>query len=70
MLRALSGVTDASRQQLREEVLSTTPVDFNAFAQTLDQVKENGRVVVLGSSDAIEAAARERAGWLTISRVL
>ena len=70
MLRSLSRVTDESRQQMRQEVLETTSADFSAFGQVLDQIKEHGRVVVLGSSDAIETAARERPGWLTVSRVM
>jgi hypothetical protein len=70
MLRYLSDLTDESRQRLRQEVLSTTPADFNAFGQALEQVKAHGRVVILGSSDASEAAAREHQDWLTVSRVL
>jgi Zn-dependent M16 (insulinase) family peptidase len=70
MLRYLSGDTDARRQRMREEMLSTDLADFRAFAEVLDQVRDTGFVVVLGTQPAIEAAASARPGWLAVSKVL
>ena len=71
MMRHLSGVTDAVRQKIRDEVLGTTTADFVAFADHLDTVRDEGLITVLGSSDAIAAANAEMGGdWLTIRKVL
>lgn len=69
--RYLVGETDAMRQQLRDEVLATTPEHFKQFADVLDRLSAKGLVVVMGSQDAIEAAnaARQNA-WLKITKVL
>ena len=69
MVRYLGGDTDELRQRLRDEVLNTTADDFQTFADALDQVREYGRVVVLGGS-AVTAAAAERPGWLEVIKVL
>lgn len=84
MLRTLVGETDAERQLLRDQLLSTTLEDFRNFAEVLDAVRTSGKVVVLGSQTAIEAALQkpeaalqrseaahdERDGWLEITKVL
>ncbi len=70
MSRYLAGVSDQNRQQWREQVLSTTSADFREFADVLAQLNSSGAVVVLGSPEAIEAANKERAGWLTVRQVL
>lgn len=70
MLRYLSGDTDTDRQRMRDEILGTTPADFKAFADVLDQVSDKGLVVVLGSQAAIEAANAARQGWLNVFKVL
>ncbi|MGH7452085.1 MAG: insulinase family protein, partial [bacterium] len=70
MARYLAGDTDAERQRLREEVLSTTPADFRKFAEALEQVSRHGLVVVMGSPAAIEAANAERKDWLRVVKVL
>jgi Zn-dependent M16 (insulinase) family peptidase len=70
MVRQLSGETDEERQQLREEVLSTTATHFTAFAEALDTVKEKGLVKVLGSESAIQGAQTDRPGWLEVLKVL
>ena len=44
--------------------------DIRAFADMLDAVAEKGRVVVLGSKDAIETANAEQNGWLSVSSLL
>ena len=64
MVRHLTGVTDEFRQQLRDQVLATRAEDFGKFGDLLEQVAENGRVVVLGSQEAIEEADAARGGWL------
>jgi Zn-dependent M16 (insulinase) family peptidase len=70
MVRYLIGDTDAKRQRRREEVLSTTPADFKAFAEVLKEANQEGQVVVLGSQEAIEQANAARGGWLQVKKVL
>jgi presequence protease len=70
MQRYLIGDTDAARQQMREEVLSTTAADIRDFGDAMAQVAAKGRIVVLGSEQAIEAANVERPGLLNVSRVM
>ena len=70
MVRHLVGETDALRQARRDQVLSTTEEDFRAFADVLERVADAGRVVVLGSPEAIRAANAERPEWLTVTKVL
>ena len=70
MQRYLIGDTDESRQRMREEILSTTAADIRNFGDAMAQVAAKGRVVVLGSEQAIEAANAERPGLLRVSRVL
>jgi presequence protease len=70
MLRRLSGDSDESRQRMREEVLSTKAADFRRFAEVLAEVASQGQVTVLGSATAIEAANRERPGFLQVSQLL
>jgi Zn-dependent M16 (insulinase) family peptidase len=71
MVRYLLGISDKTRQQRREEVLSTTGADFKAFAEILERVRERGFVVVMGSQEGIEAANQSRGNnWLTVHKVL
>jgi Zn-dependent M16 (insulinase) family peptidase len=70
MVRELTGVDDDYRQSMRDAVLHTTSADFRAFGDVLARLNDVGRVVVLGSKDAIEAANAERGGWLTVVPVL
>lgn len=70
MVHYLTGLTDEIRQQGRDEVLATSPADFRAFADVLEQVKEEGLVVVLGSKEAVEKASAERGNWLKIQKIL
>jgi presequence protease len=62
MVRYLVGETEAIRQQRREEVLATTARDFRVFSDVLDKVAAGGRVVVLGSAQAVDAASMQRPG--------
>jgi presequence protease len=70
LMRHLAGDTDESRQQYRDEVLSTTPQDFKSFAEVLAGVKEHGEVVVLGAQESINKANAERGDWLDVTKVL
>ena len=70
MIRHLSNATDEYRQQVRDEVLSTTVADFRAFAEVLNEVNTTGLVKVLGSESAITKAVSERPGWLHVFKVL
>ena len=49
-----------------DAVLATTAADFNEFGDVLARLNDVGRVVVLGSKDAIEAANTARGGWLDV----
>lgn len=68
MVRHLLGVTQAHRQQYRDEILGTAVADFNGFGDVLAQVNDAGLVVVLGSAEAISAANEN--GWLQVKKVL
>ena len=62
MVRCLVGESEAIRQRRREEVLATTAKDFRAFGDVLSKVAAEGRVVVLGSPQAIDGANLQRPG--------
>ncbi len=70
LARYLLGETDASRQRTRDEVLGTTAADFRAFADVLDALRSEGRVVVLGAADALAKANTAHGDFLKIQRVL
>jgi Zn-dependent M16 (insulinase) family peptidase len=70
LVRYLTGYTDKERQEIRDEVLSTTIEDFKTFGKALEKVIENGQVVVLGSVEAIDTANQERKGFLQVKKVL
>lgn len=71
LYRHLNGDDEARRQRMREEVLGTTVAEFRGFADALDAVARNGRVVVLGSDQAITKANADRGGsWLDVVKVL
>jgi Zn-dependent M16 (insulinase) family peptidase len=67
--RHLIGYTDDMRQQIRDQILSTTMDDFRVFADALQQVNEVGQIVVLGSLEAIIAANETGDTTLTIKKV-
>jgi len=62
----LTGETDEKRQLYRDEVLSTTRADFNAFGDVLEKAMSAGVVAVVGARTALESAAVD----LTITPVL
>lgn len=71
MVRHMVGETEAYRQQIRDEVLATSAEDFRQFARALEQLREHGQVVVLGSQDAIHKAQESQGeDWLTVTPAL
>ncbi len=70
MTRYLLGVTEAERQTFRDQVLDTTAEDFHRFADAVEQVAQQGQVVVLGSADAIGKANEEGSLGLEVTRVM
>jgi Zn-dependent M16 (insulinase) family peptidase len=71
LIRHLTGVTDENRQELRDQILDTRPADFKHFGEALKAIRDHGRVVVLGSADAIRAANEQRGGdWLEVRKAL
>jgi Zn-dependent M16 (insulinase) family peptidase len=70
MQRYLIGDTDEARQLMREKILSTTEADIRDFADAVAYVAGHGRVVVLGSEQAIAAANAERPALLSASRII
>jgi Zn-dependent M16 (insulinase) family peptidase len=70
LVRYLTNYTDEQRQKIREEVLGTTVEDFKSFSRVLEEVARQGEVVVMGSSDAIEKANKEKSDFLKTKKVL
>lgn len=70
LLRKLLGVDDARRQKFRDELLETTTADFKRLGEALEGLAGSGKVAVLGSAGAIQAAAEARPGWMEITQVL
>lgn len=70
LVRYLTSVSDEYRQQIRDQVLATSPADFVAFAEAAAALRDHGQVAVLGPADSIEAANRERPGLLKPVKVL
>jgi Zn-dependent M16 (insulinase) family peptidase len=70
MMRYLTGDTDERRQQMRDEILSTTVQDFRRFGEVLEQVNTHGAVVVLGSREAIDQANASKGDWLHMVKVM
>jgi hypothetical protein len=70
MTRTLIGMTDARRQQFRDEVLGVNVNDFNSFGEAMGELAHHGEIVVLGSAEAIEKANKERINLLNVKKVL
>jgi hypothetical protein len=64
------GVDDVRRQKFRDELLATTTADFKRMGEALEGLAGNGKVAVLGSAAAIQAAAEAQLGWMEITQVL
>ncbi|UZP69023.1 insulinase family protein [Desulfovibrio mangrovi] len=61
MARYFTGDTEERRQQMRDEILSTSVDDFRAFGAILSEAANKGIVCVLGGAGVKEAAADK--GW-------
>lgn len=59
--RMLNGDSEELRQQLREEILGTTPAHFKRFGEALEAFAAKGRICAMGGN-ALEKVAKER-GW-------
>ena len=68
--RWLLGMTDETRQRLREEILGTTAADFHAFADVVDSVRDRGLVTVMGPGESLEAASAGLDSPLKIVKVM
>lgn len=56
LCRYLTGQDDAFRQQIRDGILACSRSDFTAFADVLDSLAQQGRVVVMGGETALNRA--------------
>jgi Zn-dependent M16 (insulinase) family peptidase len=70
LVRYLLGESDEHRQQIRDAVLGTTAADFRRFADVLDAVVTQGRVVVMGAQDKLTAANAAQGEFMTLQRIL
>ncbi|HEX7976768.1 MAG TPA: insulinase family protein [Anaerolineales bacterium] len=70
MVRYLTHDSDEIRQRLRSQVLDTSLEDFHTLGEVLEQVKEAGQVVVLGSPEDIATANQAQPGFLEVKKVL
>ena len=70
LTRYLVGSTDGMRQEIRDQILQTTPGDFRAFGEALASFSEHGQIVVLGSQEAIQSANQDNPDWLEVRKVL
>jgi presequence protease len=70
MVRQLVGNTDDVRQRRRDEILACSATDVAAFSDALAAVAEQGRVVVLGSEAAVEAAGRDRGTAFAMTQLM
>ncbi len=61
----LAGVTTATRQRIRDEVLATDERDFRAFGSVLREAASSGLVCVLGGEEAL---AKAKAQGLDLDR--
>jgi Zn-dependent M16 (insulinase) family peptidase len=68
--RHLAGENEERLQAIRDQVLGATAADIRAFADALDAVAAHGRIVVLGSEEAIETANAELEDRFTLTKVL
>jgi Zn-dependent M16 (insulinase) family peptidase len=65
----LSGLTDAIRQERREQVLGTTAKDFAEFGERVAAVSEKGTIAIVGSANAFEAEEVAKLG-LDVKKIL
>lgn len=70
LARYLLGIDDEERQRIRDEILSTTPTEFQKFGEVLEAAKENSAVVILGSAEAVQNSQLNQSGQLEVKKVL
>jgi presequence protease len=70
LVRYLVGIDDVQRQEIRDQVLSTSVEDFRAFGAVLERIAGKDTVVVLGSPGAIEGVNVQHPGWLQVTKIL
>ena len=71
MTRYLAGDSDEDRQRWREQILNASADDFHAFGKALNQLNDQGRVVILGSQEALGRANADRGeAFLEIKKIL
>ena len=54
-----SGMTEAFRQQIRAEILGTTPAQIAAYADKLEDLMQNAIVCAVGNKEKLVAAGLE-----------
>ncbi len=69
LVRYLTNETDDYLQTVRDQVLATTAADFHRLADVVARMNEAGDVVVLGSAEAMAAAAAEGVA-LAVTKVM
>jgi len=70
MSRYLIGYTDAMRQKYRDEVFSTTMLDYHAIGQALSQAAESGGKVAVVSGPQATQKANESGAGLAVNKVI
>ena len=58
-LRELMGISDAARQQTRNEILDVTLADIKALAEPIAAVLQDNYICVVGGQQAVEEAKEE-----------
>lgn len=53
----ITGFTQADRQQIRDEVLSTTPADIRAYADMIEAIMTKNHICVFGNEQKVHEAA-------------
>jgi Zn-dependent M16 (insulinase) family peptidase len=70
LLRYLAGDSDESRQKRRDEIFAASLEDFHRFGEVLEAVRDAGRVIVLGSQEALQELNSGRQEPLEIRKLL
>lgn len=66
----LNGVSDRWLQAMRNEILNVTASDIRNFADALDDLAKNGRIVVMGAEDKLTKANEDLSEPLVLTRLL
>lgn len=69
LIRHIAGMTDAMRQQRRDELFATSNADFHRLGAVLSDIADKGKSVAVASPDALEKA-NSQGGKFKITRVL